>query len=120
MAKTQIIVAVNGNKQTTDQLLSEEFNIAKKLEYEFSGMTADDGYTDLNVSKLRPISKILIQSDNTVKLKIDHLSGIVENYISGVTYISLDPIYAANISGIAIATTSINAIDGFISLLKLA
>ena len=69
MAKTQIILAVNGNRQMTDHLSSEEFDVSKKLEYEFSEFVADDGVINLPINKLNPISKILASSTGSLNIK---------------------------------------------------
>jgi hypothetical protein len=117
--KSEIILAINGNKQLTDAILSEEFNVDKKFEYEFSSLTNADAYIDLPISKISPISKIISSSTGQLKIKIDHLSGICETFTTGVGYWSLDSIYSSNISGVAIGTNSVAGVDGFISLVKL-
>jgi hypothetical protein len=120
MSKVNIILAINGNNQITNNVISEEFNIAKKFEYEFSDLTSTDLYIDLPISKFTHISKIIAQSDNQLKIKVTHLSGIAENFISGVGYLCLDSTYANNISGVAIGTNSTTSVNGFISLIQLA
>ena len=71
MAQSAIIFAVNGNKQTTDHLISEEFDVSKKLEYEFSSFVQDDGVITLPISKLTPITKVIAQSTGNLNIKLN-------------------------------------------------
>jgi hypothetical protein len=119
MSQVSVILAINGNNQMTNSVQSESFDIDKKFEYEFSDLNPVDGYISLPVSKLIPFTKIIATSDNQLKIKVTSTSGITENYISGVAYISLDPTYASTINNVSIATDMGVNVNGTISLIKL-
>ena len=120
MAKTQIILAVNGNRQMTDHLSSEEFDVSKKLEYEFSEFVADDGVINLPINKLNPISKILASSTGSLNIKYYTTeSGVYSANISGLYYNCVDPFIAPTISGLTIETTNTDiGVSGYISIIK--
>lgn len=120
MAKAQIILAVNGNKQLTDLLSSESFDVDKKLEYEFSEFKASDGVISLPISKLIPISKIIASSSGPLTLKTLTDLGEQTTQISGIYYSTMDPYSASNISGLSIETNNTQGgINGYISVIKL-
>lgn len=120
MAQSQIILAVKGNSQMTDLLSSESFDIDKKIEYEFSDFMASDGIITLPISKLIPISKILVNSTGSLTIKTLTDAGEQSTTISGIYYTTFDPLTSANISGVSIETSNTNiGVTGYISILKL-
>ena len=114
-----IVLAVRGNNQITDQVLSEDFYVDSKFEYEFNDMVIGDGYTTLPISKINPISKILSNSDGPLEIKINYGTSTESTYCSGICYLCVDPNYA-NLSGIAIGTSSASSVNGFISILNIS
>lgn len=119
MAQAQLTVAINGNKQLTDFLSDDKFDVAKKLEYDFYEFLASDGVITLPISKLVPISKIIANSSGNLNIKCYTDSTVYETNISGVYYNCLDPLISPNISGITIETTNTDiGVNGFISIVK--
>ena len=119
MAKAKIYVSVDGNKQMTDLLNGEEFDVSKKIEYYFSSFTASDGEVTLPVSQIIPITRVLTTSTGSLSINYYTDTGIHTTNMSGVCYQVLDPLTASNISGITIQTSNTDiGVDGYISILK--